>query len=131
MLWHLCDAHGVSQRTCEAEDAFWATRRLAPIPYGSYVCSDASYRLGFVQVDVPPVCAKCFRNAPSEGYTKCEACRHQNRRAVARVKAVSPTKSHGQQVRRGRENLGWKQNVVQANVLRGIKQRKAKREATQ
>ncbi len=49
MRWHLCNPLGVSVRAGEASVVQEARFRLAPVPKGWFVCSDADYRLGWVR----------------------------------------------------------------------------------
>ena len=84
MKWHLCSPLGVSERTTEADSEFWAKRRFVPIPKGWFVCSDASYQMGWTMPDAPEVCAKCFRNPPAPGMRKCETCRKRDKGTMER-----------------------------------------------
>ena len=126
MLWHLCDPHGVSQRTCEAESEFWAKRRFAPLKPEWFVCSDASYRLGFRtgQADPTPYRMrkaadpkKAARNARYEAKREAEGKPKRRR--------WEPKNNPGQaRIITGKHKAA----IRAANILRGIENRRAKRD---
>jgi hypothetical protein len=88
MRWHLCDYLGLSQRTTDAPDLFWARRKFAPIPKGYFVVSDASYRIPRIETVI--LCSKCFRNLVSDGLVTCEPCRMTKRNAYRRMHGLDP-----------------------------------------
>ena len=128
MLWHLCDPHGVSQRTTHADSEFWAKRRLVPLPKGWFVVSDASYQLGFRTQEqaeptpyrMPRVSTDPKKSARNARYkAKCEAEGKPKRRRW------EPKNNPGQ----ARIITGTHaQAIREANILRGIANRRAKRE---
>lgn len=127
MLWHLCDPQGVSVRTAYADDVHEASRRLAPVAYGCFVCSDASYRMGWVRSQAPELCVKCFRNAPAAGSKKCEGCRKRDRGTSRTCNAKRAERSTE---KRRETNTANGRRATQGNILRGIAYRRAKQEAT-
>ena len=153
--WHLVNPMGVSERTTEADSEFWAKRRFAPIPKGWFIASDASYRMGWVKSEVPPMCTKCNRHPITDGKSKCEVCRGYHRNQVARAKQrqLLTPRQRSDAARKGyegmtdeakaqrseklkrimpqvceRRNPKVKEKVRQANIRRGIEQRAAKRQ---
>ena len=90
--WHLVNPMGVSERTTEADSEFWAKRRFVPIPKGWFVCSDASYQVGFraVKPELLTVCSKCNRHPAVEGRNQCETCAAHKRNGYHRRKRVNP-----------------------------------------
>lgn len=92
--WHLCSPLGVSERTTDADDLFWAKRRFAPIPKDWYVVSDASYRTPSYKVkpELVELCSKCLRYPRVVGYNQCYECASRKRNAYRRkvTKKVDP-----------------------------------------
>lgn len=158
MKWHLCNPMGVSERTTEADSEFWAKRRFVPIPKGWFVASDASYQMGWRMPEVVELCAKCFRNPPAPGNKKCETCRKRDRVSSDKANAKrAPRKSNAVALRKyyaeretpearerkaaklraimpqviARRNPKVRERQRQADILRGIERRRAKRQATQ
>jgi hypothetical protein len=84
--WHLCNLNGQSTRIVEADSLFWAKRRLAPIPKGWMVISDASYRTPAYQVapELVDVCTKCLRHPRVVGYNQCYDCASHKRNGYRR-----------------------------------------------
>lgn len=89
MRWHLCSPLGVSERTTDADDLFWAKRRFAPIPKGWHVISDASFKTPAYQVrpDLIDRCSKCNRNPAVEGMQQCHECAAHKRNAYRKHSA--------------------------------------------
>jgi len=84
--WHLCNLNGQSTRIVEADSLFWAKRRLAPIPKGWMVISDASYRTPAYQVqpELVDICTTCERQPRVVGYRQCYDCANHNRNKYRR-----------------------------------------------
>ena len=78
LTWHLCTERGESLRTCVAADLRAATLMLRPEP-GTFVASNASYRIGWRKATTPAhLCGKCFRLPCAPGVKKCEGCRKRD-----------------------------------------------------
>jgi hypothetical protein len=158
MRWHLCNPLGVSERTTDAESLFWAKRRFAPIPKGWHVISDASYRTPAYQVKPELIdrCSKCNRNPAVEGMQQCHDCAAHKRNAYRKARgtrgknAKSATRAESmrryhdtetpeqKEARRERLRLAAikyqerklaKRRAAEKNILRGIEQRRAGRNA--
>jgi hypothetical protein len=154
--WHLCSPLGVSERTTDADDLFWAKRRFAPIPKGWHVISDASYRTPAYQVDPSLIdrCSKCNRNPAVEGTQQCHDCAAHKRNAYRKTKGIrgknakSDTRSASlrraydnetpeqKEARRERLRLAAiayqerklaRRRAAEKNILRGIELRRAGR----
>ena len=156
MKWHLVNPMGVSERTTEADSEFWAKRRFVPIPKGWFVCSDASYAMGFraVKPELLTVCSKCNRHPATEGRNQCEACAAHKRNAYHKrtgKNAKSDTRSstlrkrfaqetpEEKEARRERmrkaaagnvdvRSRDGKMRARNASIQNGIERRRAKRE---
>ena len=92
MRWHLCDPHGTSTRTTDAESLFWAKRRFAPIEKGHYVVSDASYRTPVYEVapELIDLCGNCYRYPRVVGCRQCYICANAKRNAYRRKVTKKP-----------------------------------------
>ncbi len=157
MKWHLCNPLGVSVRTCEASVVQEARFRLAPIPRGWFVASDADYRLGWrvaperlpvkkttgakARVSSPEVFgmkAKRAANAkkvreqmtPEEWAALVEARRLASLKGVQRKDETDPEwrQCKAAKVASAMRRVKRKQRPdYRAAVLRGIEHRRAKR----
>jgi len=153
--WHLTNPLGQSERTTDADSLFWAKRRLAPLPKGWHVISDASYRTPAYQVkpELIDLCSKCLRYPAEVGYAQCTTCKAAKREAYkpkgTRGKnAKSATRSESlrrwhdnetpeqKEARRERlrlaalahqERKNARRRAAEKNILRGIEQRRAGR----
>ena len=153
MRWHLCDPHGTSTRTTDADDLFWARRRFAPIPKGWRVISDASYQTPAYQAkpELIELCSRCRRLPAEIGYAQCGTCRAAKREnyqkakgirgknAKSETRAASMREFHAQEapekkearrellrlasIARHERNTA-KRRASEARILRGIKQRR-------
>lgn len=102
MRWHLCNATGVSVQTCEAPDKASAMIHFGKVAVGWFVCSDASYRIGFQAFDVPSLCGKCLKRAPMGGHVKCSYCRELDR--ISTNKASEKRRTIERTLRQARPN---------------------------
>jgi len=154
MKWHFVNPLGQSERTTDADDLFWAKRRLAPLPKGWHVISDASYRTPAYQVkpELIDLCSKCLRYPTEPGYAQCTTCKTAKREAFHKTKgtrgknAKSATRSESmrrwhdnetpeqKEARRERLRLAAlrhherklaRRKAAEKNILRGIEQRRA------
>jgi len=151
--WHLTNPLGQSERTTDAETLFWAKRRLAPLPKGWHVISDASYRTPAYQVkpELIDLCSKCLRYPAEPGYAQCTTCKTAKReaykpRGTRGKNAKSDTRSASlrraydnetpeqKEARRERlrlaaiahqERKNARRRAAEKNILRGIEQRRA------
>lgn len=90
--WHLVNPMGVSERTTDAPDLFWAKRRFAPLPKGWSVVSHLSYVTPSYQVKPELIdrCSKCNRHPAVEGMQQCHDCAAHKRKAYRKQHGLDP-----------------------------------------
>lgn len=127
MLWHLCNPDGVSQRTTDADSEFWAKRRFAPLRPDWFVVSDASYQLGFRTGQADPTPYRMHR--VSKDPKKAARNARYKAKCLAEGKSKRRRWEPKDNPKQARIITGkHKEAIRAANILRGIENRRAKRE---
>ena len=116
--FHLIGASGGIRRTVRAADIHEARAKLAPVPDGWAVISDASYRAGaFFRPLGPKTCVGCGQRYKEPRSDICAKCRN------ARRKKDEGRGWNGRRYFTGAEQAKGRQT----RIAQGIARRKAKR----